>query len=1256
MNRINKALMLLVLLFVSVVTASAQDASYKIHKYNSNDGGILISITPNGKWAIVRLGTSSGGGTATPKLYNVETDEVFEVKFNDRLFNANAVSDDGNVVVGSFQNRIAIFNRAENKVTPVPFPNNWSVGELTSITPDGKFAIGYLSGYVGPEITDPSINVNGLSGDYWFSTLLVDVEKGTVIDTPNLPTGDRFGHNQNAIKFSAISPDGRYILGEREWYMPGEGFVFVYDTQKHDWTPVGFKRNGNRLEAVEGIEYIDFPVMSPNGKYVGGTAIKFNDNGDAFATESKMPFRYNVETDELTLFEGSESSGLDVGAIDNNGTVFGHPDNGSPLRDFRVFYKDKYWITMNQLCKQVYGFNFSEKTGYDRTGTITSVSGDGSRIVSFADPLGESYLFDFGMTIEEACDKVDLLDNYTTTPSNGSVFSQISTIEINFGRYVQVLGSGNTHVHLYKADGTKVADGLSSVSGLELKTGSQSVVKASFRTRALEDGVNYYVIIDAGAVAVANDPTRVNKQIRIDYKGRKNGPVAMVKAVPENHSQIRQIDASSSYVLIDFDSPVQATEAAEAYIERVEDGTRVATLTLSVGNTEATKHQVLLTATAETYLYQGLEYKVVISEGSLCDYSGSESSYNQKIELTYHGTYVREVSNDEVMFSDDFTNMANSYATWMRYEGDHNTPLASMQSWGFDKDNYPWSFEIAEDESFANPCAGSHSLYAPSGKSDDWMMTPQLLMPEDGKVVLEFDAQSYNPAKKDVLKVYVYEQEFNFSYLNSSIMDLVKTDAVLLDEITLTSGEQQEKLEGEWTHYRFNLSKWAGKNIYIAFANQNENQSAIFVDNVIVQRELLYTIGFSNADRVIAQDQINIAGQFTVKSAEPVSSISLVLKDSDGKEVDRIEWNNITGNVQNRALPFSFSKPLPLRVGEDNQYTIDVAFGSMTDVFKGSIANLAFATTKRVVLEEMTGIDCINCPQGFLAIEKCEKTFGDQFIPVSIHTYTGDPYMGGLQPYTTFLGLNGAPSARINRIPGTYYPMVSGGGQFYLTNQDSPVWYDIVADEISKLTIADLNLKAVQSEDGKTINYSASLRYALNAEGQQLSLYIVVLEDGLVNYQANGFHMVEDDIFGQWSNGGIYAADYAYPVTHNDVVRSAVGQTFSGTIGLFPSSVTAGTVYTASLSSSFPESIEDVHNVSAVAMLIDTQTGQVVNAAKAKVTPNSTGIDDAETTASETANIYSVSGTLIRANAPRTSLSTLPAGIYIYGDKKISVK
>lgn len=1248
--------MLLVLLLVTAVSASAQEVSYKIHKYNSNDGGILMSVTPNGKWAIVRLGTSSGGGTATPKLYNVETDEVFEVKFNDRLFSISAVSDDGNIVVGNFQNRIAILNRATNKITQVPFPKNWSEGGLTSITPDGKYAIGHLSGYVGPEITDPTINVNGLSGDYWFSTLFVDVEKGEVIETPNLPTGDRYGHNQNAIKFSAISPDGRYILGEREWYMPGEGFTFIYDTQKHDYTPIGFKRNGNRMEPISGIEYIDFPVMSPNGKYVGGAAIKVNESADSYATESKMPFRYDVETGELTLFEGSESASIEVGAIDNNGTIFGNPDNGSPLRDFRIFYKDKYWITMNQLCKQVYGFNFSEKTGYDRTGTATSVSGDGSRVVSFADPLGESYLFDFGMTIEEACDKVDLLDNYTATPANGSVFSQISSVEINFGRQVQVLGKGSTHVHLYKADGTKVADGMSSVSGLELKTGSQSIVKASFRTRALEDGVDYYVLIDEGAVAVANDPTRINKQIRIDYKGRKNGPVSLVKAVPENHSQLRQIDAASSYILLDFDCPIMSTEDAEAYIERVEDGARMATLTLAVGNTEATKRQVLLTATAETYLYDGLEYKVVISEGSLCDYSGLNESYNKKIELTYHGTYVREVSNDEVMFADDFNNMANSYATWMRYEGDHNTPLASMKAWGFDTDNYPWSFEISEDESFANPCAGSHSLYAPSAKSDDWMMTPQLIMPDDGKVVLEFDAQSYNPAKKDVLKVYVYEQDRNFSYLNSGIMDLVKKDAVLLDEITLTAGEQQEKLDGEWTHYRYDLSQWAGKNIYVAFANQNENQSAIFVDNVIVQRELLYTIGFSNADRVIAQDQIGIAGQFTVKSAEPVSSISLVLKDSENKEVDRIEWKNITGSVQNRALPFSFSKPLPLRVGEENNYTIEVSFGSVTDIFKGSIANLAFATTKRVVLEEMTGIDCINCPQGFLSIEKCEKTFGDQFIPVSIHTYTGDPYMGSLQPYTAFLGLNGAPSARINRIPGTYYPMVQSGGNYYLSKSDDPVWYDVVADELSKLTIADVNMKAVQSEDGKTIDYSVALRYALDAEGQQLSLFIVVLEDGLVNYQANGFHMVESDVFGQWANGGIYAADYAYPVVHNDVARSAVGQTLSGTIGLFPSTLKAGTTYTASLASAFPASIEDVHTASAVAMLIDTQTGQIVNAAKAKVTPNSTGIDDATTSSSETANIYSVSGTLIRANAPRSALSTLPAGIYIYGNKKISVK
>lgn len=1244
----------LVALLAGLMTTLAvfgQTNNYKLHKYNTTDGGILMSITPNGQWAVINLGTSAGGGNATSKLYKVDTEEVIEVTYQGRQMGVSAVSDDGNVVVGSFSGRPAALNRATGKLTIFPLRPLWQSGSLSSVTPDGKWAVGMYNGYNG------KLDENDeLSHDYYYSTLFVNIETGDTIYTPNLPKKDMAHLDQHAMKFDNITPDGRYIIGEMSWYImqPQSGFVFIYDTQEHKYETVGYIEHDNRpweskypdMHHVEGI------TLSPDGHWLAGMAYMTKEKeGDDFLNEYGVPFLLDMQTRELKVYDEADSNNYAVGAVDNAGTIFGNPDTGSPLRDFRVLSEGKYWISLYQICNQVYGFDFKAKTGYDRSGTVMGVSGDGSRIISFPDPMGESYCFDFGCSIEEVCSRIDLLDNYSVSPEPGSIFSQISTIEINFGRAVQVLGTGR-NVHLYKADGTKVTDGLSAANqGLALKTGSKTTVNAVFRTRALEEGVDYYVLIDAGAVAVGNDANRTNKEIRIDYKGRRNGAVEFVKAAPENHAQLRQIDASTSYILVTFDSPVKLTDKASAYIVRVEDGTRMATLTMNEGNTEATKNQVLLYPTSTVYLYQDLEYKVVVEAGSVSDYSGNEASYNKPIEITYHGSYVREVGSDAVLFADNFNNPAESYSLWLRYEGDHRTPLSSMQNWKFDADNMPWQFGLADDATYADCFAGSHSLYAPSGQSDDWMLTPQLLIPADVTTMLEFDAQSYNPAKQDVLKVYVYEQEFEIPYLSDAWMndeDGIRLNAVLLDSITLTAGEKQELTAGEWTRYKYDLTRWAGKAIYVAFANQNNNQSAIFVDNVTVKRDIRYTIGFANSDRVVDKTEQQISGHFTVRTDETVGSISLTLKDAQGKEVSKVEWPRLSGNIKDRPIPFTFQQPLPLVVGKENAYTIDVVMNDKLDVYAGTIFDLSFEPTKRVVLEEMTGVDCPNCPLGILSIEKCEKAFGEQFIPLSIHTYTGDIWMGNLEPYTQFLGLSAAPSARINRTQGVYYPFVSVGGEYKDTYPEDPLWYDAVASELARLPLCDVDMVAVQN--GDKIDYTANLRYALDADNQQLSLFIAVLENNLEYYQANNLGSLSMSILGEWGAGGLNSGAYAYPVTHNDVVRSVIGQTFSGTIGLFPTTVEAGKTYSTTLSSTWPQAIADVKNASAVAMLIDTQSGEVVNACKTRILSK----EEFETSVNGVVQ-EEISGDIFNLQGQRVS-KTSKKGVYISNGKKYFVK
>lgn len=1234
-------------------TPDTTPGDYKIHTYTSTDGGILYSLNNNGKWAVIRLGSESAGGDAIPELYDVENEQRIPIVINGEVFDISDVSNDGNIVVGSYHGKAASYNRTTKKLTTYPQRKNWRYGSLSSVTPDGKWAVGCYNCYTGNVTSESDV-----PNDYYFAPLYVNVETGDTIQTPNMPKYDQAHGNENATALRSISPDGRYIIGAMDWFymQPAAGCVFIYDTQTQTYRMIGFTEGKTRFEDwtpdFDGLHHIEGAMFSPDGHLIAGDAYvaKPRDDGSGFYNEYIIPYVMDMETGEVKYFDDGESSNITVGAIDNNGTIFGNPESGGPLRNFRIFYKQQFWIPFSQICQQRYGFSFPEKTGYEYHGTVVGVNGEGTRFLAFSDPQGESYVFDFGEPVEQACASIDMFANYSTTPEKGAAFSNLQTIEVNFGRSVQVVGKGNTHVHLYKEDGTLVRNALSTTDGLKMKTDSRTTVQITFRPTVLEDGQKYYITIDAGAVSVVNVPEVTNHAIRIDYTGRREGPVQMVRVSPADGSQLRQLDTEASYVMMTFDTPVQLTESYSAYLERVDDGSRITSFAIASGNTEATRNQLMLTPATTTYLYKGQQYRLVLKAGSVTDRSGSAESANEEISVTYEGTYVREVTNEAVMFADDFNNPNASLGNWLMYEGDNLKPTEEMQAWGFTVKDNPWNFSTRDNLETSDYFASSHSMYAGGGKSDDWMMTPQMTIPEDFNVVLDFDAQKYHRNANDHLLVYVYENDRVLSNpLNNAISD-IKANAVLLDDISLSAGATDENTAGEWKHYHYDLTPWAGKNIYVAFVNQNENQSAVFVDNVSIQRELLYTIGFSNLDRVVDLSEITIGGRFKVEYDGFTSGdVTMTLRDANNNSLGTVVKS--VNKALNPSFDFTFPTPLPLTVGQENPYTIEIALADRTDTYRGSIIDLAFEPVKRVVLEEMTGYTCQFCPQGIIAIEACEQTYGDRFIPIGIHSYSGDRWGQGIfTPYSDYLGLSGAPSARINRIAGVYSPMFSTSEDIYYDRPEEQLWYNIVAQELNKLATCEISLTANYNADETAINMEAGVRYALDADNQQLSLFVVLLENGLVRYQQNGLYQNNWPGLGEWGAGGKYGEYQASPFTHNDVVRACVGQTYSGTIGLFPSEFVAGETTTTSLSTETPSTISDKENIYAVAMLIDTQSGEIINAAKTQVLKNGeSGIHDINDNDDDNDDWYDISGR-------RVNRQNVGRGIYIVNGKKVLVK
>ena len=451
----------------------------------------------------------------------------------------------------------------------------------------------------------------------------------------------------------------------------------------------------------------------------------------------------------------------------------------------------------------------------------------------------------------------------------------------------------------------------------------------------------------------------------------------------------------------------------------------------------------------------------------------------------------------------------------------------------------------------------------------------------------------------------------------------------------LNIGAAEDSLDNDFTDYTLSLAKYAGQKVYIAFWNHNTDQSIMFLDSVMVRRNLKYLMAINNASSVIRKSEQAISGTLTINADNEVyNTVTLTLKDADGQTVDTYTQTGLSLKKGDKQA-FTFSKPLPLTVGISNAYSIRVQLDDYTDVVKSTIKDLTFEPVKRVVLEEETGFTCQYCPEGLVTIEHLKKLYGDKFIPVSIHTYTGDPYGSGLSGYSSYLGLNAAPKAVIQRDGHISSPLEQNDdGDYTFNSEGGYLWSDKVAAELNKPADYEISVPSiVYNESTNKLDLTLSLRSALHLKNQYVNIFAVAMEDSIVYTQANGCRMIADPILGEWGKGGIYAYAEVPNVSEDDVVRSYWGSSFSGSNAGFPQSFEAGEEYTVDLSLTYPDQVFVKNNGKIVFMAFDGNTNALINAVLVKMSDikDATGISD--TQAAENGIRISVAGGTVKAKA-----------------------
>lgn len=1172
--------MLIVSLWISIAKAETPDIiPPEIHTNASFDERILYrAISDNGLWAVAERRPDYDGG----KIISLTDFSYTTITCEDaagRVGRPLDVTDDGMIAVGAYGNpdrpEPAVWRRDTGKWTVLPYPDGrFDGGYVHSVTPDGHWAVGRVLGKQFKWTEMPAL---------W------DLTTGEFVQLPNLPAPRLDYYNQDANRFTAISPDGRYIIAQLS---PGGSVVYDRDQEKY-YAPQGTLADGRSAK-------VSVSDMSPAGKYyhgraqISGAPAISDDDEDDWSNECI----YDTATGEVTLIRQSGLADHMTWGVADDGSLFaGSGGNGTPMRDFQI-YSNGYWYALDQILYQAYGIDYYTLTKLDNTGTPYALSSDGRIFASFTDPnRGEGWVMKFNEDLADACSRVDLMANYEVAPKAGAAISSLSTVKIGFDRNIQLIGRPD-QITLSDKDGNILGNALSGSVELNKFT-------FTFRRRKQGEGEKYLISIPAGMLAMDGISSLKSRTINIEYAGREDAEVPLGDDAQLEYT-MRCLDYSSNYITLPFQSDIVLTEDAAARLIINDTEETVSQISLAVvGN------RLLAYPQATVPLFLHSDYTLLIEAGSFTDPGCGSNTLNSEIKITLHGAWEDLPEDDNTLFKEDFdSGLGNKF---MFYEGDGLAPAPSMKAWGFEADTTPWW--VARDDIYSTDYAAvSHAWYAAGGQSDDWMVMRRIRIPDE-TCRLKFDSQSYLSDMDDRLNVYVIPSDKIYNAITPTAMEEFRASRILIYDELQNPGAATETLEGDWKHNDVSLADYAGQYVYIAFVNENKDASAIFVDNVTVERNLTFSLAGVGSSTCVGLDEKEISVKIYLNSdALQFTDATATLIDSNDNPVCTEQLP--AGTIWNKETPWNltFSRQLPLTVGVVNPYRIELKAGEITTSFDRSIANLAFATEKHAVLEEFSGSTCGNCPDGIVVMEKMAYDFGNRFIPLTIRAYMGDELTPENSDYARRLGLEalGAPSAAVNRHWAGYPTERGEGGNlsYRVGNVEEGLWYDFVAAELAEMSYASISGAAEFSSDMQNVNVSVDVKFALSKENTDYSVLAVLLEDDVKTFQSNYRYNSTDPLLGPWGAGGIYGSSYVYPYYCNDVVRNVSNPNLTGQSGLIPASIVASERYSQSLSVSIPRSGVNTDKCKVALLLIDNTTGYIDNAALLSIAP--AGVDTPE--------------------------------------------
>ena len=303
----------------------------------------------------------------------------------------------------------------------------------------------------------------------------------------------------------------------------------------------------------------------------------------------------------------------------------------------------------------------------------------------------------------------------------------------------------------------------------------------------------------------------------------------------------------------------------------------------------------------------------------------------------------------------------------------------------------------------------------------------------------------------------------------------------------------------------------------------------------------------------------------------------------DGGEEQFVDFDETLGDRSENV--FSFTHPGIKTKGTHKLKVRVVAeedVNPANDATECNVMMTSVAITKRVLMEEATGLYCGNCPRGIVSINTMHEEYPDNFIAIARHNYTGTP-SELLCPSYEYADWGVYPHAAVDR-------RVDFDPDPTTTRQ----YVNAILNNIQ--VVAGIDAKAnFVAGDYSHINVNADVQFTKDFTNCNFALALAIIEDNVT--KADGSLYAQNNAYagGSWGTmGGWESKGSMVSIVLNHVARAGYGVK-SGIDNSIPSGdVNSNTIYNYNTVISVPSNVRDRNNIKVVAFLINRGDGGYV--------------------------------------------------------------